>query len=73
MRRAGLGSARKVIAIAKVIRAFELLQDGGLTTGRVAGYVGFTSVRPLSRLVHAVTDAPIHDLRGQAAFNRLVT
>lgn len=72
MHSSGLGSTHRLIVMAQVLRAYELLQHPELTLIRVAAHVGFTSARPLTRLVHTVTGDDIRNLQTATDFNRLV-
>ncbi len=68
----GLGSMHRIIAIAQVLRAYELLQHPNVKLTRVATQVGFTSVRPLAKLVHAAMGVHVRSLRETIDLNRLV-
>lgn len=72
MSSSGLGSMHRIIAIAKVLRAYELLQHPKAKLSRVAVQVGFTSVRPLAKLVQAAMGVHMRSLRESIDFIGLV-
>ena len=70
--RAELGSMRRLTAVARAIRAHELLQLPDLTLTRVAAHVGFASVRPLRVVIYNAMRTRIERLRETTDITRLL-
>jgi hypothetical protein len=70
--RADLGSMRRLTAVARAIRAHELLQLPDLTLTRVAAHAGFASVRPLRVVVYHAMRTRIETLREPTDITRLL-